>query len=65
MQFTLEEIYLIRSINSKDKKMIIYELKKIHRKIDDSAIVEMANNVLKKLNKVSEKEFAELMNYPL
>lgn len=64
MKFTLEEIYLIRSCNSKSRTKIINELNK-YLKIDDPAIVEMANNVLTKLNKASDDELLEVINYPL
>lgn len=65
MKFTLEEIWIIRSIKSKDKEKILNELKTIRRKIDDPSIVEMANNAIEKLNKATDEEFLEVLNYPL
>lgn len=64
MKFTLEEIYLIRSCNSKVRTKIINELNK-YLKINDPAIVEMANNALAKLNKASDDELLEVISYPL
>lgn len=64
MQFTLEEIYLIRSCNCKDKTKIINELNN-YLKINDPVIVEMASNTLAKLNKASDDELLEVINYPL
>lgn len=64
MKFTLEEIYLIRSCNSKCRTKIVNELNK-YLKINDATIVEMANNVLTKLNKASDDELLEVIDYPL
>lgn len=65
MAFTLEEIYLIRNINSKKKDEIIYELKMLRKNNTDPDIVEIAVHALAKLRGASDKMFSELMNYPL
>ena len=65
MEFTLEEIYLIRCFHSPDKNKIISELKTIRKRNDDPDIVEMADNAVAKLKMALDKEFTELMNYPL
>ena len=64
MEFTIEEIFLIRSCKSKNKLKIIDELKGYSNSAD-SGIAEMAQNALEKMNKSSDKEFSALMDYPL
>ena len=64
MMFTIEEIYLIRSCNSKNKTKIIDVLEG-YLKSTDFGMVEMADNALAKLKDASDKEFLELINYPL
>lgn len=64
MEFTIEEIFLIRSCKSKNKLKIIDELKG-YSKSADYSIAEMANNALEKMKISSDKEFSALMDYPL
>lgn len=61
--FTLEEIYLIKSCDSDDKSGVMKELKSYFKYVD-SDMAEIINNALGKLSKLSDEAFADLRNYP-
>lgn len=61
--FTLEEIYLIKSCDSDNKSGVIKELEKYLNYVD-SDMKEIIYNALDKLHGISDKEFTDLRNYP-
>lgn len=61
--FTLEEIYLIKSCDSDNKFGVIKELGKYLNYVD-SDMKEIVRNALDKLHGISDKEFTDLKNYP-
>ena len=62
--FTLEEIYIFKTCNTTNKNKSIQVLK-TYLNTDDSAMKEMVQSVIDKLHKVTEREFLELINYPV
>lgn len=61
--FTLEEIYLIKSCDSDNRSGVIKELEKYLNYVD-SDMKEIIHNALDKLHGISDKEFTDLRNYP-
>lgn len=61
--FTLEEIYLIKSCDSDNKSGVIKELEKYLNHVD-SDMKEIIHNTLDKLYGISDMEFTDLRNYP-
>lgn len=61
--FTLEEIYLIKSCDSDYGSGVIKELEKYLNYVD-SDMKEIIHNALDKLHGISDKEFTDLRNYP-
>ncbi|MCI8774746.1 MAG: hypothetical protein HFI50_12620 [Lachnospiraceae bacterium] len=61
--FTLEEIYLIKSCDSDNKSGVIKELEKYLNHVD-AGMEEIIHNALDKLYEITDKEFIDLRNYP-
>lgn len=67
--FTLEEIYLVKSCNTNRKDSTIQILKKylIEKYVNnyDAGMIEIIHNTLDKLQKLQEQDFIELIDYPI
>lgn len=67
--FTLEEIYLVKSCNTNRKDYAIQILKKylMEKYVNnyDSSMIEIIHNTLDKLQKLQEQDFIELIDYPI
>ena len=59
-KFTVEEINLMCVFEGQDRKGIIAEIKNIIPHIQDNDMVELAEQVLGKLEAMSDEEFAEV-----
>ena len=78
-KFTLEEIYLIKSCNTKRKDSAIRILKRFKKEIQilnryrmekyvnnyDAGMAEIIHNTLGKLRDLPEQDFIELIDYPI
>lgn len=63
-QFTLEEIYFIKtcSVNNKDETVHTFEK---YLKYAGADMAETIRNTIQKMLKLSDVEFEELRNYPI
>ena len=59
-KFTVEEINLMCVFEGQDRKGMIAEIKNIIPHIQDNDMVELAEQVLGKLEAMSDEEFAEV-----
>ena len=59
-KFTVEEINLMCVFEGQDRKGIIAEIKNIIPHIQDNDMVELAEQVLGKLEAMSDEEFAQV-----
>ena len=63
-QFTIEEINLMCIFDTSSRNRLISELTSAITGFYDQELAEITANVLKKLNKMSDLEFAALELYP-
>lgn len=64
-KFTLEEIILIKSCNTKDKEKAIQILDSYLEDVD-SEMAEIVQNTINKLKEIQDqKDFLELADYPI
>ncbi|TGY91028.1 hypothetical protein E5329_23085 [Petralouisia muris] len=59
-KFTVEEINLMCVFEGQDRKSMIADIKNVIPRIQDSDMVELARQVLGKLEVMSDEEFAEV-----
>ncbi len=59
-KFTVEEINLMCVFGGQDRKGMIADIKNVILHIQDSDMVELAGQVLEKLEAMSDEEFAEV-----
>lgn len=59
-KFTVEEINLMCVFEEQDRKSMIADIKNVIPHIQDSDMVELAGQVLGKLETMSDEEFAEV-----
>ena len=59
-KFTVEEINLMCVFEGQDRKSMIADIKNVIPYIQDSDMVELARQVLGKLENMSDEEFAEI-----
>ena len=59
-KFTVEEINLMCVFEGQDRKGMIADIKNVIPHIQDSEMVELAGQVLGKLETMSDEEFAEI-----
>jgi hypothetical protein len=59
-KFTVEEVNLMCVFEGQDRKGMIADIKNVIPHIQDSEMVELAGQVLGKLENMSDKEFAEI-----
>lgn len=59
-KFTVEEINLMCVFEEQDRKSMIADIKNVIPHIQDSDMVELARQVLGKLEAMSDEEFAEV-----
>lgn len=59
-KFTVEEINLMCVFEGQDRMGMIADIKNVILHIQDSDMVELAGQVLKKLEAMSDEEFAEI-----
>ena len=63
-QFTVEEINLMCIFDTSGRSRLISELTEATQGFDNPELAEIATNVLKKLNDISDLEFATIELYP-
>ncbi len=63
-KFTIEEIMLIKSCHTKDKDKAILILKSYLKDVG-SEMAETIRNTIEKLQKLSQEDFLEAVNYPI
>ena len=59
-KFTVEEVNLMCVFEGQDRKDMIADIKNVIPHIQDSEMVELAGQVLGKLEAMSDEEFAEI-----
>ena len=59
-KFTVEEINLMCVFEEQDRKSMIADIKNVIPHIQDSDMVELVRQVLRKLEAMSDEEFAEV-----
>ena len=59
-KFTVEEVNLMCVFEGQDRKGMIADIKNVIPHIQDSEMVELAGQVLGKLETMSDEEFAEI-----
>ena len=59
-KFTVEEINLMCVFEGQDRKSMIADIKNVIPRIQDSDMVELARQILGKLEVMSDEEFAEV-----
>lgn len=59
-RFTVEEINLISIFESKSRTKVIHDVSETMKYQDDEEIRELSSRVLKKLNNMSDEEFADM-----
>ena len=59
-KFTVEEVNLMCVFEGQDRKGMIADIKNVIPHIQDSEMVELAGQVLGKLENMSDEEFAEI-----
>ena len=59
-KFTVEEVNLMCVFEGQDRRGMIADIKNVIPHIQDSEMVELAGQVLGKLETMSEEEFAEI-----
>ena len=59
-KFTVEEVNLMCVFEGQDRKGMIADIKNVIPHIQDSDMVELAGQVLGKLETISDEEFAEV-----
>ncbi len=60
MIFTVEEISLMQAMNHENKKMAVMDLKTHYPDIKDPDLRELCGRTIRKLDSVSDEEFAAL-----
>ncbi len=63
-KFTVEEINLMCVFGTENRSKLIADIKNVLPHLEDSDMTELAENVCKKLEKMSDEEFAELVLAP-
>lgn len=63
-KYTLEEICLIKICNTHDKDMAVQLLQTYLDNVP-SKVVEIINQLVNKLQRLSDEEFVEIVTYPL
>ena len=59
-KFTVEEINLMCVFEEQDRKGMIADIKKVIPHLQESGMVELAEQVIGKLEAISDEEFAEV-----
>ena len=59
-KFTVEEVNLMCVFEGQDRKGMVADIKNVIPHIQDSEMVELAGQVLGKLENMSDEEFAEI-----
>ena len=59
-KFTVEESNLISIFEDKSREKVIRNICDVRKHLDDEEMLELVSRVLKKLDIMSDKEFAEL-----
>ena len=59
-KFTVEEVNLMCVFEGQDRRGMIADIKNVIPRIQDSEMVELAGQVLGKLETMSDEEFAEI-----
>ena len=59
-KFTVEEVNLMCVVEGQDRKGMIADIKNVSPHIQDSEMLELAGQVLGKLENMSDEEFAEI-----
>ena len=59
-KFTVEEVNLMCVVEGQDRRGMIADIKNVIPHIQDSEMVELAGQVLGKLETMSDEEFAEI-----
>lgn len=59
-KFTVEESNLISIFEDKNREKVIRNICDVRKHLDDEEMLELVSRVLKKLDIMSDKEFAEL-----
>lgn len=63
-KFTIEEIMLIKSCNTKDKDKAVLILKSYLKDVG-SEMAETIRNTIDKLQELNQEDFLEAANYPI
>ena len=63
-KFTVEEINLMCVFGTENRSKLIADIKNVLLHLVDSDMTELAENVCKKLERMSDEEFAELVLEP-
>ena len=63
-KFTVEEINLMCVFGTENRSKLIADIKNVLQYLEDSDMTELAETVCKKLEKMSDEEFAELVLEP-
>jgi len=66
-KFTIEEIMLIKSCNTKNKDKVVLILKSFLKDVKDvgSEMAETIRNTIDKLQELNQEEFLEAADYPI
>lgn len=63
-KFTVEEINLMCVFRTENRSKLIADIKNVLPYLEDSDMTELAENVCKKLERMSDEEFAEFVLEP-
>ena len=63
-KFTVDEINLMCVFGTENRSKLIADIKNVLPHLEDSDMMEIAENVYKKLERMSDEEFAELVLEP-